>query len=137
MGKDVLAEAFFFSSLAEAKINLLIDTMEEVKFKEKDQITLTELDADYMFVVEKGEMVRVQPGKSETFPGNQELEVYDVIGEVDLASDRDKYSSLVVAVTECVLWQLDRRTFSHVMKDTGVLEKRSECLEFLKGVSLL
>ena len=61
--KSVLDESFFFADLSAEQMSILIDSMEEVRFKENSEITLTDLDADQMYIIEKGNPSRVKPGK--------------------------------------------------------------------------
>jgi cAMP-dependent protein kinase regulator len=135
--RTVLTETFFCAGLSEPHMNILLDSMEEVRFKDGNEIISTDLDADMMFILEKGNPVRVKPGKSDTFAGNTSLEVYDVIGELDLMLDRDKFSSRIIAREECILWQMNRRTFNHVLLDGAAVGKRKAWFDFMRSVELV
>jgi signal-transduction protein with cAMP-binding, CBS, and nucleotidyltransferase domain len=144
--KNVLDGSFFFADLSQEKMSILLDSMEEVRFNgvNSEVIISKRVDADQMYIIEKGNPSRVKKDKADDFEGNPKYKVHDVFGEVDLLFDRDKYSTRVICHSrstgddhECILWQLKRKAFNHVMLDSPAAEKRQTWFGFIRSVELV
>ena len=74
------------------------------------------------------------------FPGNTEptlLKRYvvgEAFGELALLYNAPR-AATITAIEECVLWQLDRDTFNHIVKDSAV-RRREKYEAFLEKVQI-
>jgi len=133
--KECLLKSFLFASLEDQDLNLVIGAMQEVAAAANQRIINQGDTGDFLFVIESGRLdcVIKQPDGSEVCvktcaPG-------DVFGELALLYNCPRAAS-VVAKDACVLWQLDRDTFNHIVKDAAE-KKRVRYDTFLSKVPLL
>ena len=74
------------------------------------------------------------------FPGNTEptllkrYQVGEAFGELALLYNAPR-AATITTLEECVLWQLDRDTFNHIVKDSAV-RRREKYEEFLEKVQI-
>jgi len=91
-------------------------------------------DGDVLYVIEEGSLEcyknidGVEKMVKQVGPG-------DAFGELALLYSCPRAAS-VKAVEKCVLWELDRETFNHIVKDASA-KKRDRYENFLKSVPLL
>jgi len=131
----VLQDSFMFASLAPKEKEVVADAMQEKIFEAGDQIIEQGDDGEAMFVVEEGQ-VNCYKRQSE---GEDKLVKQccagDAFGELALLYNCPRAAS-VKSHERSVLWQLDRETFSHIVR--GSASKRRERYEdFLKKVPVL
>ena len=125
-----------FSALEEAEAAIVIDAMEEKRFKANDVVITEGQNGDELFVVETGQLkcTKVLPGNTEpTFLKN--YHPGEAFGELALLYNAPR-AATIIAEEDCLLWSLDRPTFNHIVKDAAA-RKREKYEEFLKSVKLL
>lgn len=130
---DVLTSCFLFSSLEKAELDIIINAMVETGLEADKRIIQEGEDGDVMYVIEKGiiECLKVLGGEEKVVkrcgPG-------DFFGELALLYNCPRAAS-VEAREASVLWQLDRETFNHIVRDAS-MKKRETYEDFLKSVPL-
>merc|ERR1719382_834834 len=108
--------------------------MVEKTAQANDRIIKEGDDGDVMYVIERGaiECLKTISGEEQVVkqcgPG-------DIVGELALLYNCPRAAS-VEAREEAVLWQLDRETFNHIVRDESI-KKRDMHAEFLKSVPIL
>ena len=118
--KQRLQMAFMFKALGAEELNIVIDAMEEKKF-DQGATVITEGEAgSVLFVVEDGQLdcsKRLDANSNEpTY-----LKTYqpgEAFGELALLYNAPR-AATIVAKTAVTLWQLDRNTFNHIVKDAA------------------
>lgn len=135
--KQRLVSAFMFKALGEEELNIVIDAMEEKKFNQGETV-ITEGEAgSVLFVVDEGSLdcskrlngPQSQPTHLKTYqPG-------EAFGELALLYNAPR-AATIVAKTAVTLWQLDRNTFNHIVKDAAQV-KRDRYEDFLSSVPIL
>ncbi len=135
--KNRLKQSFLFKALDEPALNIVVDAMEEKTFA-ADATVIQEGEAgSVLYVVESGELdclKRLTPGSQE----NTKLRTYEpgwAFGELALLYNAPR-AATIIAKTPCTLWQLDRNTFNHIVKDAAQ-SKRDKYENFLESVPIL
>mmetsp|Transcript_100789 Transcript_100789/g.325308 ORF Transcript_100789/g.325308 Transcript_100789/m.325308 type:complete len:409 (-) Transcript_100789:161-1387(-) len=133
--RDVLKESFLFASVDPKEIGVVIDAMEERIVEAGTRIIEQGDDGDVLFVVEEGQMncYKKQPDGEEKLV--KECHAGDAFGELALLYNCPRAAS-VKAHARCVLWQLDRETFNHIVRGAAC-KRRERYEEFLKSVPIL
>jgi len=131
----VLQDSFMFASLSPKEKEVVADAMQEKIFEAGDQIIEQGDDGEAMFVVEEGQVncYKRQPEGEDKLV--KQCRAGDAFGELALLYNCPRAAS-VKSHDRSVLWQLDRETFSHIVR--GSASKRRERYEdFLKKVPVL
>lgn len=129
----VLQKCFLFSTLDKANMKVIIDAMLEKPAAADERIIQEGDDGDCMFVIETGniECKKKISGEDKVVktcgPG-------DFFGELALLYNCPRAAS-VEARDAAVLWQLDRQTFNHIVRDAS-MKKREQYEKFLQDVKL-
>lgn len=131
----VLSKSFLFNSLEAEAQKTIVDAMQEKAVDEGAKVITQGDDGDCLYVVEEGQMDCYKKQEDGTEKKVKECTVGDAFGELALLYNCPRAAS-VVAQAKGVLWQLDRETFNHVVRDAAV-KRRERYEEFLKGVPLL
>mmetsp|Transcript_28212 Transcript_28212/g.61586 ORF Transcript_28212/g.61586 Transcript_28212/m.61586 type:complete len:403 (-) Transcript_28212:107-1315(-) len=132
--RQCLRQSILFSSLDERDMWHVIGAMKEVTVAEKTRVINQGDDGDFLFVVEKGELDCIILGdEGETVV--KTCKAGDIFGELALLYNCPRQAS-VVANSKCILWQLDRDTFSHIVKEAAQKKLRRHDA-FLAKVSIL
>jgi len=131
----VLSKSFLFNSLEAEAQKTIVDAMQEKAIDEGAKVITQGDDGDCLYVVEEGQMDCYKKQEDGTEKKVKECTVGDAFGELALLYNCPRAAS-VVAQAKGVLWQLDRETFNHVVRDAAV-KRRERYEEFLKGVPLL
>merc|ERR1719473_2626102 len=92
-------------------------------------------DGDYLFVIEEGTIECLKKMEDGTEKNVKTCEPGDCFGELALLYNCPRAAS-VDSKGKCVLWQLDRETFNHIVKDAAS-KKREKYEAFLSKVPLL
>jgi len=130
----VLKQSFLFSALEQPQLDIIIGAMVEKPISSGDRIMKEGDDGEVMFVIEKGavDCIKFLDGVDKVVktcgPG-------DVFGELALLYNCPR-AATVKATEETILWELDRNTFNHIVRDAS-MKKREMYEEFLKCVPLL
>jgi len=134
--KAVLEKSFLFSSLDEKEMELVIMAMVEKVVGPKTRLINQGEDGDFLFVIEEGQLdcfIKQKDTNEEKLV--KTCEPGDAFGELALLYNCTRAAS-VESRAKCVLWQLDRETFNHIVKDAAS-KKREKYEAFLCKVPLL
>lgn len=131
-----ISKAFMFNNLSEDDLNVVIDAMRVVNFKEGDWVIKQGEDGDELYVVGSGKYACTKVFPGQTDPTH--LLYYkagQAFGELCLL-----YNSPRAASIQCLeagtLYGLDRATFNHIVKDAAV-RRREKYEQFLSSIELL
>merc|ERR1719359_69653 len=115
-------------------MTVVLDAVKEVIVDEGTCIIKQGDNGDFMFICETGalECYVAKDGEEKMVKA---VEPGDAFGELALLYNCPRAASVEAAV-DCVVWQLDRQTFNHIVKD-GATRKREKYEKFLGNVSLL
>lgn len=133
--RAVLKKSFLFSSLEDQDLTILIGAMNEVLLKPKQRCINQGDDGDFLFVIEEGKLnclIKQADGSEKVV---KECGKLDVFGELALLYNCPRAAS-VESQEDCTLWQLDRDTFNHIVKEAAQ-KKRQRYDAFLSKVPLL
>jgi len=133
--RAVLKKSFLFSSLEDQDLTILIGAMSEVLLKPKQRCINQGDDGDFLFVIEEGKLnclIKQADGSEKVV---KECGKLDVFGELALLYNCPRAAS-VESQEDCTLWQLDRDTFNHIVKEAAQ-KKRQRYDAFLSKVPLL
>lgn len=133
--KNVLSKSFLFECLEDNDMTVVIGAMSEVNAAEGERVINQGEQGDFLFVIETGQLdcsIKSDDGSDKVV---KTCEVGDVFGELALLYNCPRSAS-VVAKLACVLWKLDRDTFSHIVKESAQ-KKRQRYDSFLAKVPLL
>jgi cAMP-dependent protein kinase regulator len=130
----VLKLTFLFVDLDKANLNIIIDAMMEKNVAADERIIQEGEDGDCMFVIEAGsiECLKKIDGADKVV---KKIGAGDFFGELALLYNCPRAAS-VEARDSAVLWQLDRETFNHIVKDAS-MKKRETREKFINNVPLL
>ncbi|CAJ1433099.1 unnamed protein product [Effrenium voratum] len=134
--KMCLTKSFLFAELEANDLNIVIGAMKEVQAKENERIINQGDNGDFLFVIESGTLdclIKLPDSSEEKCV--KKCETGDVFGELALLYNCPRAAS-VEAKEGCVLWQLDRDTFNHIVKEAAE-KKRQRYDNFLAKVPLL
>lgn len=132
-----LNQSFMFSALDQKEKEIVINAMEEKKFKANDWVIRQGEDGDNLYVVEQGTLKCFK-----RFNKNDAEEKYlktyvpgESFGELALLYNAPRAAS-ILAESDCILFALDRECFNHIVKDAA-MKKREKYEDFLLKVELL
>jgi len=130
----VLKSCFMFSVLDKANMDIIIDAMVEKDAIADERIIQEGADGDCMFVIEKGniECLKKIGGEEKVV---KTCGAGDFFGELALLYNCPRAAS-VETRDPAILWQLDRNTFNHIVRDSS-MKKREKYDKFINGVPLL
>ena len=134
--KGKIASSFIFNSLDKKDIEIVIEAMEEKKFKIDEKVITQGEVGDCLYIVETGSLscFKILENGENKFlcnygPG-------DAFGELALLYNCPRAASIICSSEESILWALDRETFNHIVK-TAAQNKREKYENFLKKVDIL
>lgn len=123
-----------FKALAREELDIVIDAMAEQTFKAGETV-IKEGDAGaVLFVVESGSLDCFK----QIDGADKHLKTYEpgeAFGELALLYNAPR-AATIIAKTEAHLYELDRNTFNHIVKDAAQ-RKRDKYEDFLSSVSIL
>ena len=114
-----LRQSFLFQSLNEKEFEIVVDALEEKRFKAGEYVIKQGEDGSELFVVENGTLScsKIFSGKTEpTFL--KKYEPGEAFGELALLYNAPRAAS-ILSDSESLLWCLDRETFNHIVKDSS------------------
>merc|ERR1719258_470484 len=131
---STLQKSFMFAALEQKEMEIILMAMKECPFAAGTKVITEGENGDFLFVIEKGtlECIKKIGGEDKVVKVVNEG---DVFGELALLYNCPRAAN-VVAKDECVCWQLDRDTFSNIVRDASV-RRREKYDAFLKSVTLL
>lgn len=125
-----------FSNLDESEKNIVIGAMDERQVSDKTVVIQEGEEGSELFMVQTGRLACTKIFKGKTEPTHlKNYEPGEAFGELALLYNAPR-AATITASEACVLWALDRQTFTHIVKDSAS-KKRAEYEEFLEKVSLL
>ena len=134
--KGKIISSFIFSSLDKKEIEIVIDAMEEKRFKIDEKVITQGEVGDCLYIVETGSLSCykiLESGENKFLcnygPG-------DAFGELALLYNCPRAASIICSSEESILWALDRETFNQIVK-TAAQNKREKYENFLKQVDIL
>ena len=134
--KGKIASSFIFNSLDKKDIEIVIEAMEEKKFKIDEKVITQGEVGDCLYIVETGSLSCfkiLESGENKFLcnygPG-------DAFGELALLYNCPRAASIICSSEESILWSLDRETFNHIVKNSAQ-NKREKYENFLKKVDIL
>lgn len=133
--RNVLSKSFLFSNLEDNDMTVVIGAMSEVNSPEGERVIKQGDEGDFLFVIESGSLdcsINMDGGAEKVV---KTCEAGDVFGELALLYNCPRSAS-VTAKGTCVLWKLDRETFTHIVKESAQ-KKRQRYDSFLAKVPLL
>ena len=135
--KGKIISSFIFSSLEKKDLEVVINAMEEKKFKLNENVITQGEDGDCLYIVETGILKCFKTFNPESTPKYlRDYESGDSFGELALLYNCPRAATIVCSSDECILWSLDRETFNHIVKDAEQ-KKREKYENFLKNVDIL
>eukprot|EP00747_Dinoflagellata_sp_TGD_P162136 gnl/TRDRNA2_/TRDRNA2_179391_c0_seq1.p1 gnl/TRDRNA2_/TRDRNA2_179391_c0~~gnl/TRDRNA2_/TRDRNA2_179391_c0_seq1.p1 ORF type:complete len:434 (+),score=118.76 gnl/TRDRNA2_/TRDRNA2_179391_c0_seq1:70-1302(+) len=132
--KGILQKSFMFSTLEPKELEVVINAVKQVSFKDGDRIIKEGDDGDCLYIIEEGtpnckkKIDGVEKIVKECVPG-------DVFGELALLYNAPRAAS-VDAVGDCNTWSLDRESFNAIVKESAQ-KNAGKYIDFLKKVKLL
>ena len=129
-------EAFMFRALQKDELDIVIDAMDEKHFTPGQHVIQQGEKGEVLYVVEEGQLDCFK-----LFPGDKEpkfLKTYvpgEAFGELALLYNAPR-AATITAKTKAVLYELDRNTFNHIVKDASQ-KKRDKYDDFLGSVPIL
>mmetsp|Transcript_86226 Transcript_86226/g.155316 ORF Transcript_86226/g.155316 Transcript_86226/m.155316 type:complete len:445 (+) Transcript_86226:169-1503(+) len=132
--KAVLLSSFLFNSLEKEDLEVIIGAMTEHSIAADQRIIQEGDDGDVMFLIESGafDCLKKLEGVEKVV---KKCGQGDVFGELALLYNCPRAAS-VQATESAVVWELDRATFNHIVRDASS-KRREEYEGFLKAVPLL
>ena len=134
--REKLSKSFMFAALEENEKNIVINAMEEKKFKKGDLVIRQGDDGDVLYIVMSGTLDCFKRFGDDT--KDTHLLTYEPggsFGELALLYNCPRAAS-IMANEDSVLYSLDRECFNHIVKDAAI-KKRNRYMEFLRKVELL
>lgn len=133
--KTRILHSFLFGSLDSKDLDIVIEAMEEKKFKKDDYVIKQGDDGDCLFIVEEGKLDCFRKNKEGVEKKIKEYSEGDVFGELALLYNAPRAASLK-CTDDVTTWCLDRETFNHIVKDAAQ-KKREHYEGILKKVEIL
>lgn len=135
--RERMSQNFMFESLNPKDSKAVLDAIIPVK-KAKDEFVIKQgEDGDHFYLVESGELacskLLEKTDAAETFLKN--YVPGESFGELALLYNAPR-AATIKCNTDCELWQLDRQTFTAIIK-TAVQKKREKYDNFLQNVPIL
>lgn len=114
-----LIQSFLFNSLEGNELKIVIDAMEQHRLKAGDEVIKQGEHGDCLYLVESGEL---ECSKNFSSGETKVLKTYsdgEAFGELALLYNAPR-AATVKAITDVVLWKLDRVTFNEIVKDAAM-----------------
>jgi len=133
--QQVLGKSFLFQSLDEQELMFVVGAMKEINTKKGQRVINQGENGDFLFIIESGKLDCIVKNGDGGEMVVKTCEAGDVFGELALLYNCPRAASVDCKDT-CVLWQLDRDTFSNIVKEAAQ-KKRQKYDTFLCKVPLL
>lgn len=131
-----LGKAFMFSTLDAREQEIIVDAMEEKKFRKDEWVIKQGDDGDNLYVVDHGTLECYKQFQKNGEP--KHVKTYnpgESFGELALLYNAPRAAS-IKAVTESILFALDRDTFNNIVKD-AIIKRREAFEKTLSKIELL
>ena len=135
--KTSIIHSFLFGNLEPKDLEVVINAMEEKRFKKGENIITQGDNGDCLYFVEEGNLNCYK--KFQTIPEPKLVKQYqpgDAFGELALLYNAPRAATITAESDEVITWVLDRETFNHIVKEAAQ-KKREKYENFLKNVEIL
>ena len=135
--RERLHTAVLFKALNDDELNVVIDAMEEKKFDAGATIITEGETGSVLYLVGEGQLdCSKLLGPNNDQPTHlRNYEQGEAFGELALLYNAPR-AATIVSATPVTLYQLDRNTFNHIVKDAAS-NKRARYEDFLSSVPIL
>lgn len=133
--RNSLRKSFLFSDLKDQDLAIVIGAMKEVPVEPGQCVIEQGESGENLYVTESGKLECVITTSTGSPKVVRTCEPGDVFGELALLYNCPR-AATVKSMERCVLWELDRATFTHIVKESAE-KKRARHDIFLSKVSLL
>jgi len=132
--REVLQQCILFETLDHDSLDIIVDAMAERSLDAGERIISEGEAGDVMFVIEQGsfDCLKQLDGHEEVV---KHCSAGDYFGELALLYNSPRAASVVARETS-LIWELDRETFNHVVRDASIA-KREKFESFLSQVPIM
>ena len=133
---DKLSKAFMFAHLDKKEQDIIVDAMEEKKFRTGEWVIKQGDDGHELYVVDRGTLECYKQFSKNADP--KHVKTYnpgESFGELALLYNAPRAASIKAAV-DSVLFALDRDTFNNIVKDS-IIKRREKFEGILSKIELL
>ena len=135
--KTSVIHSFLFGNLEPKDLEVVINAMEEKRFKKGENIITQGDNGDCLYFVEEGNLNCYK--KFQGIPEPKLVKQYqpgDAFGELALLYNAPRAATITAESENVITWVLDRETFNHIVKEAAQ-KKREKYENFLKNVEIL
>ena len=135
--KTSVIHSFLFGNLDNKDLNIVINAMEEKRFKKGDNIIVQGENGDCLYFVEEGNLDCYKKLANQPTPKLvKKYQSGDAFGELALLYNSPRAATITAVSDTVITWVLDRETFNHIVKEAAQ-KKREKYENFLKKVDIL
>ena len=135
--KTSVIHSFLFGNLEPKDLQVVINAMEEKRFKKGENIITQGDNGDCLYFVESGNLNCFKKFQSDPEPKLvKHYQPGDSFGELALLYNAPRAATITAESDEVITWVLDRETFNHIVKEAAQ-KKREKYENFLKKVEIL
>ena len=135
--KTSVLHSFLFGNLEPKDLQVVINAMEEKRFKKGENIITQGDNGDCLYFVEAGNLTCYKKFLNEDKPKMvKQYQPGDSFGELALLYNAPRAATITADSDEVITWVLDRETFNHIVKEAAQ-KKREKYENFLKKVDIL
>ena len=135
--KTSVIHSFLFGNLEPKDLQVVINAMEEKRFKKGENIITQGDNGDCLYFVESGNLNCFKKFQSDPEPKLvKQYQPGDAFGELALLYNAPRAATITAESENVITWVLDRETFNHIVKEAAQ-KKREKYENFLKNVEIL
>ena len=135
--KSSVIHSFLFGNLEPKDLEVVINAMEEKRYKKGDNIINQGDNGDCLYFVEEGNLSCYKKFQNQPKPKLvKKYQPGDAFGELALLYNAPRAATITAESDSVITWVLDRETFNHIVKEAAQ-KKREKYENFLKKVEIL
>ena len=135
--KSSVIHSFLFGNLEPKDLEVVINAMEEKRYRKGENIITQGDNGDCLYFVEEGNLNCFKKYQDSNEPKLvKKYQAGDAFGELALLYNAPRAASITAESDEVITWVLDRETFNHIVKEAAQ-KKREKYENFLKNVEIL
>ena len=135
--KTSVIRSFLFGNLEPKDLQVVINAMEEKRFKKGENIITQGDNGDCLYFVEEGNLNCYKKFQGSSEPKLvKQYQPGDAFGELALLYNAPRAATITAESDNVITWVLDRETFNHIVKEAAQ-KKREKYETFLKNVEIL